>query len=93
MQLGRAEGQLPRWVHRGQSQSRLRRQLWEVEGGTVEVPIKLGKVWGASAERWRVDIQEGCGQWKRAAYWWMVRKARWVLDELPQCICLCLAPW
>ena len=54
-QLGRAEGQLPRRVHRGPSQSRLRRQLWEVEGDTVEVPMKLGEVWDASAERWRVD--------------------------------------
>ena len=53
-QLGRAEGQLPRWMHRGPSQSRLRRQLWKVEEGTMGVPMKLGKVWDASAERWRV---------------------------------------
>ena len=29
--------------------------MWEVGEGTVEVPMKLGKVWDASAERWRVD--------------------------------------
>ena len=54
-QLGRAKGQLPKWVDRGPSQSRLRRQLWKVEDGTVEVPMTLDKVWDASAERWRVD--------------------------------------
>ena len=75
-QLGRAEGQLPRWMHRGPSQSRLiimRRQLWKVEEGTVEVP--LDKVWDASAPQQRGGglIQEGCGQWRRAA-WWEVRR-------------------
>ena len=48
-QLGRAEleGQIPRWMHRGSSQSRLGRQLWKVEESTVEVPMQLGKVWDA----------------------------------------------
>ena len=29
-------------------------QLWKVEEGTVEVPMKLGKVEDASTEGWRV---------------------------------------
>ena len=36
-QLARVEGQVPRWMNRGQGQSKLRRQLWRVEEGTVEV--------------------------------------------------------
>ena len=80
-QLGRAEGQLPRWMNRGPSQSRLRRQLWKVEDGTVEVPMTLGKVWDASAERWRVDTG---GVWPVEASCVLVEgEERWVLDELP----------
>ena len=81
-QLGRAEGQLPRWMHRGPSQNRLRRRLWKVEGGTVEVPMKLGKVWDASAaERWMVDTG---GVWPVGASCIVVDgEERWVLDELP----------
>ena len=54
-QLGRVEGQLPRWMGRGPSQSELRRQLWKVGAGTVEVKMSLDKVWDASAERLRVS--------------------------------------
>ena len=32
--------------------------MWGVEEGTVEVPMELGKVWDASAERWRVGTGE-----------------------------------
>ena len=53
-QLARVGGQVPRWMNRGLGQSKLRRQLWRVEGGTVEVQMVLDKVWDASAERWRV---------------------------------------
>ena len=73
-QLGRAKGQLPKWVHRGPSQSRLRRQLWKVGEGTVEVSMALDKVWDAPGPQQRGGglIQEGCGLWGRAAYWWGV---------------------
>ena len=53
-QLSRVKGQLPRWMSRGPSQSELRRQMWKVEAGTVEVQMSLDKVWGASAGRLRV---------------------------------------
>jgi hypothetical protein len=53
-QLVRVGGQLPKWMNREPSQSELRRQLWKVEGATVEVKMTLDKVWDTSAERWRV---------------------------------------
>ena len=53
-QLSRVKGQLLRWTSRGPSQSELRRQLWKVEAGTVEVQMSLDKVWDVSAGRLRV---------------------------------------
>jgi hypothetical protein len=53
--LARVEGQVPRWMKRGPSQSELRRQLRRVEEGTVKVQMTLDKVWDASAEKWRVS--------------------------------------
>ena len=80
-QLARVGGQLPKWMSRGPSQSALRRQLWEVEEGTVEVQMTLDKVWDAPAERWRVG--KG-GAWPVEASRVMVEgEERWVLDELP----------
>ena len=80
-QLARAEGQLPKWMSRGPSQSELTRQLWKVEEDTVRVQTTLDKVWDASAERWRVG--KG-GIWLVEASCVMVEgEERWVLDELP----------
>ena len=80
-QLSRVEGQLPRWMGRGPSQSELRRQIWKVEAGTVEVQMTLDKVWNASTERLRVG--KG-GAWPVEASCVMVEgEERWVLDELP----------
>ena len=53
-QLGRVEGQLPGWMDRGPNQSKLRKQLWKVAEGNVEVQMTLDKVWDAPAERLRV---------------------------------------
>ena len=53
--LARVEGHVPRWMNRGPGQSELRRQLWRVEEGTVEVQITLDKVWNASVEKWRIS--------------------------------------
>ena len=50
-QLVRVEGQLPKWMSRGPSQSALRRQLWKVGEDTAEVQMTLDKVWDAPAER------------------------------------------
>ena len=76
----RVEGQLPRWMHRGPSQGRLRRQLWKVEEGTVQVPMKLGKVWDACLSRevegwYRRDVANGSELHTGGE--------RWVLGELP----------
>ena len=54
-QLARVEGQLPKWMSRGPSQSELRRHLWKVEEDTVRVQTTLDKVWDASSERWRAS--------------------------------------
>ena len=79
--LGRVEGQPPRWMVRGPSQSELRRQLWKVGADTVEVKMPLDKVWDASAERLRVS--KG-GVWPVEASCVLVDgEERWVLDELP----------
>ena len=79
--LARVEGQLPKWMGRGPSQSELRRQLWKVEEDTVQVQMSLDKVWDASAGRWRVS--KG-GVWPVEASCVMVGgEERWVLDELP----------
>ena len=54
-----------------------------MEEGTAEVPMKLGKVWDASAERWRVGIG---GVWPVEAICILVDgEERWVLslDGLP----------
>ena len=80
-QLARVGGQLPKWMNRGPSQSRLRRQLWKVEEATVEVQMTLDRVWDTSAERWRVG--KG-GVWPVEASCVVVEgEERWVLDELP----------
>ena len=80
-QLARVGGQLPKWLNRGPSQSKLRRQLWKVEETTVKVQMSLEKVWDDSAERWRVG--KG-GVWPVEASCVMVEgEERWVLDELP----------
>ena len=79
-QLSRVEGQLPRWMGRGPSQSELRWQIWKVEAGTVEVQMTLDKVWDASAGRLRV-IKGGV--WPMEASCVVVEgEKRWVLDEL-----------
>ena len=49
-QLGRTEGQLPSWMSKGPSQSRLRRQRWKVEEDVVKVQTTMGNVWDAPAE-------------------------------------------
>ena len=82
-QLGRVKSQLPRWMGRGPSQSKLRRQLWKVEVyiGTVEVQMSLDKVWDASTGRLRVG--KG-GVWPVEASCVLVEgEESWVLDELP----------
>ena len=77
----RVKGQVPRWMNRGPGQSKLRRQLWRVEKGTMEVQMTFDKVWDASAERWRVG--KG-GVWPVVASCVLVEgEERWVLDELP----------
>ena len=43
-QLAIVEGQVPRWMNRGPGQSEVRRQLWRMEKGTVEVQVTLDKV-------------------------------------------------
>ena len=54
-QLNRVDGQLPKWMHRGSSQSKLRRQLWRVEGCTFVVPMELCKVCDAAADSREVE--------------------------------------
>ena len=80
-QLSRAKGQLPRWTSRGPNQSELRRQLWKVEAGIMEVQISPDKVWDASAGRLRVG-KGGVGP-VEASYVLVEGEERWVLDELP----------
>ena len=63
------------------SQSELRRQLWEVEGCTVKVPMELCKVWDGAAGRRREGVG---GVWPIEASCVLVDGVeRWVLDELP----------
>ena len=64
-QLARVEGQPPKWMCRGPSQSELRRQLWKVEEDTVRVQMTLDKVWDALAERGGL-AREVYGQWMQA---------------------------
>ena len=53
-ELARAGGPPPKWMGRGASQSALRGQLWKVEEITVQVDMKLTKVWDTFTERSRV---------------------------------------
>ena len=50
-ELARVDGPPPKWMSRGTSQSALRRQLWKVEEITVQVGMRLTKVWDTSTER------------------------------------------
>ena len=43
-------------MSRGTSQSALRRQLWKMEETTVQVGMRLTKVWDTSTERSRVHM-------------------------------------
>ena len=80
-QLVRVEGQLPKWISRGASQSALRRQLWKVGEDTAEVQMTLDKALDVPTERLKVG--KG-GVWPVEPSCVMVGgEERWVLDELP----------
>ena len=80
-ELARVGGSPPKWMNKGTSQSALRRQLWKMEEATVQVDMKLSKVWDTSTERSRV--QEG-GVWPVEASCVVLEEGqRWLLDALP----------
>ena len=80
-ELARADGPPPKWMGRGTSQSALRRQLWKVEEITVQVGMRLTKVWDAFTERSRVH--KG-GVWPVEASCVVLEEdQRWLLDALP----------
>ena len=70
-ELTGANGPPPKWTSRGTSQSALCRQLWKEEDTTVQVDMRLTKVWDISTERNRVHKGGG----------WPVEASCVVLEE------------